>query len=353
VQPGATAALRTFTPTTVSLFSDQPALRADDIGDSKLKPELTTEFEAGFDVEGWNRRLRFEATYYSKMTTDALINQNIATSSGASDPNILRNLGSVKNAGVEGLLTLQVLDMVPVALDVTVSASHNDNKLVTLGLDDAGNPIPIIGTTTRQMPGYPLNSFWLVPYTYADANNDGIISPSEVTVQTGDTAYVGSAFAPDNVSVGTGVELWQRRLRISASFDHRGGHTQQVSTFSFLCVQTVTCSEKSDSSSSLWRQARTVAANYTTQCTNIGFYENGRFWRFRELSATIEVPERYSRRYLRAENVSLSLGARNLKVWTKYTGEDPEASYSQDDTPSTLLTTGPRRYYTARINVQF
>jgi TonB-linked SusC/RagA family outer membrane protein len=353
VQPGATAALRTFNPTTVSIVSDQPALQASAIGNAKLKPELTTEFEAGFDLEGWYRRARLEFTYYSKMTTDALINQNIATSAGASANSVLKNLGSVKNAGVEALLTTQLLDREQLAWDVTVSASHNVNKLVTLGEDENGNPIPTIGTTTRQMAGYPLNSFWLVPYTYSDANNDGIIAPSEVIVAVGDTAYVGSAFAPDQASVITGVDLLRRRLRINASFDHRGGHTQQVSTFSFLCVQTVTCSEKSDPNSPLWRQARTVAANYTTQRTSIGYYENGRFWRFRELSATIELPQQYVQRYVRAENVSLSLGARNLKVWTKYTGEDPEANYSQGDTPNTLLTTGPRRYYTARINVQF
>jgi len=56
---------------------------------------------------------------------------------------------------------------------------------------------------------------------------------------------------------------------------------------------------------------------------------------------------------MRAENVSFSLGARNLKVWSKYTAEDPEANYSTGDAPATLLTTGPRRYYTARLNVQF
>jgi TonB-linked SusC/RagA family outer membrane protein len=353
VQPGATSALKTFNPTTVSLVSDQPALLAAAIGNPKLRPELTTEFEAGFDADGWDRRARFEFTWYKKNTTDALVNQNIATSAGLSANSVLKNLGEVQNVGFEAVLNLQVLDMEAVGLDLTLAGSHNENKVITLGKDDAGNPIPTIGTTQRTMAGYPLNSLWLVPYTYADANADGLISVNEVTIGVGDTDYIGSPFAPNQLSVITGVDLLKKKLRINAQFDHRGGHMILNNTRGFLCVQTQTCFEKSSLDAPLYQQARTVAANYTTVRTMHGFYEKGDFWRFRELSATYEFPEDIARRYMRSENVSISLGARNLKVWSKYTAEDPEANYGTGDVPQTLLTTGPRRYFTARLNVQF
>ena len=56
---------------------------------------------------------------------------------------------------------------------------------------------------------------------------------------------------------------------------------------------------------------------------------------------------------MRATDADLQLGARNLKVWTKYTGQDPEANYSQGDVQQDFLTTAPRKYYTARINLRF
>jgi hypothetical protein len=287
------------------------------------------------------------------MTSDALINENIASSSGSPVTSIVRNLGKVKNAGFEALINLQLLDRSDIGMDVTLSGSHNDNKVVTLGVDKEGRPIPTIGTTQRVMAGYPINSFWLVPYTFRDVNNDGLISPSEVSIRVGETTFVGPSFAPNQISLSSGIDLLQRKLRISAQFDHRGGHKLLNNTQGFLCTQTDFCFGKSNPRAELWDQARVVAANYTNPRTNIGYYESGNFIRFRELSATFDAPERFTRRYLRADNLSLSLGVRNLKVWTKYTGEDPEANYNQGDVPLDLLTTAPRRYYTARVNVQF
>jgi hypothetical protein len=246
---------------------------------------------------------------------------------------------------------------------------------VTLGLDAAGNAIPTIGTTTRTMAGFPLNSFFLVPYTYNDANGDGLIAPTEVAIGAVnaagspiDTSYVGMGFAPTTMAVAAGIDLLRRQVRINASFDHRGGHAQLINTHSFLCGQSVSHEEVSNPDTELWRQARCSAARSgvtvpaptaanpaatTIVRTNIGFYEKGDFWRFRELSLTYEAPQSLVKHLRYAESASLSLGARNLKVWTNYTGEDPEANYSTGDTPSTLLTTAPRRYYTARLNVTF
>ena len=43
---------------------------------------------------------------------------------------------------------------------------------------------PIIGTTTRQTQGYPINGYWQRPSTWADKNGDGIITPDEVTIES-------------------------------------------------------------------------------------------------------------------------------------------------------------------------
>jgi hypothetical protein len=69
--------------------------------------------------------------------------------------------------------------------------------------------------------------------------------------------------------------------------------------------------------------------------------QNAQFWRFREFAANITLPQHPVQRFLRAQDASLTLGPRNLEVWTKYTGEDPESNYSSGDTRNTLLTTAP------------
>src|SRR5262249_45525541 len=124
-------------------------------------------------------------------------------------------------------------------------------------------------------------------------------------------------------------------------------------------LQTATCEAKSNPNAELWNQARSVAAlsgtvvNGTTYKTNMGYVENGQFWRFREFSAAYTLPERYVARYARAQNATIVFGVRNLKVWTKYTGEDPESNYGSGDTQQTLLTTAPRRYVTVRLNLNY
>jgi TonB-linked SusC/RagA family outer membrane protein len=358
VQPGATSALRTFQTATTSIVSDQTGLLADQIGNANLKPETSAEWETGFDSRVFSNKINVEFTYYSKQTRDALLNYNIAPSAGAQAGSILKNLGSVKNAGVELQINAQLVDRRNLGWDVTIGGAHNKNKLVTLGKDDAGNLLPRIGTTTRQQAGYPLNAFFHVPYTWNDDNGDGLIAVSEVHVSSTDTIFIGPSIQPDQLTIQTGFDLIRRHLRITAAFDNKGGGAI-FNQYNFLCTQTATCEAKSNPNASLWDQARSVAANNGTvvngkkYTSNLGYYENGQFWRFREFAANITLPQHPVQRFLRAQDASLTLGARNLKIWTKYTGEDPESNYSSDDVQNTLLTTAPRRYLTARLNLHY
>jgi len=359
VQPAATSALRTYGTTTTNIVNDVTGLLASAIGNPKLKPETSAEWETGFDSRVLSNKVNLEFTYYSKQTKDALLNYNIAPSAAASATSILKNLGSVKNAGVELSINAQLVDRRNLGWDVTIGGAHNKNKLVTLGNDDAGNPLPRIGTTgTRQQAGYPLNSFWQIPYTWSDANGDGLIGVNEVVVSNTDTIFVGPSLPADQLTIQTGFDLLRRKLRLTISADNKGGGAI-FNQYNFLCQQTATCEAKSNPEAQLWDQARSVAINNGTvvngkkYTTSLGYYENGQFWRLREFSATYTLPDRLVQRLLRAESANLSLGVRNLKIWTKYSGEDPESNYTTGDVQTTLLTTAPRRYLTARLNLHY
>ena len=45
---------------------------------------------------------------------------------------------------------------------------------------------------------------------------------------------------------------------------------------------------------------------------------------------------------------SLTFAARNLALWTDYTGPDPEANWAQGDVQQTYATSGQRTYFTLR-----
>jgi len=118
VQPGATTALQTYASQTVNIAgstvavtgTDSPGLRADSLGNPDLKPERSTEREFGFESRMFGSRVNLDVTYYNNVTKDALINQPIAASAGASALAVTRNLGSVRNSGIEATVTTTILD---------------------------------------------------------------------------------------------------------------------------------------------------------------------------------------------------------------------------------------------------
>lgn len=354
VQPGPNDAERTFAVNTTNIAgTDVAGLRSSQLGNAALKPERSTEFETGADVRLFNGRLSVEGTYYRKTTQDALIARIIAPSAGASANSQLTNLGSVRNWGYETLINAQLVSRRSISWDVTLNGSHMSNELLSLGTDAAGKPIPTIGTgTIRQAEGYPLNSTWTRRFTYADANGDKIITPAEVTIDTA-FQYLGYSQPRLEFSVTNGLDLFNRRLRIVALVDRKAGYFVQNSEQSFLCQQSTSCRATSTLNPSLFEQARAIAIRDGLPSTPHGYFERPDFWRIREVSATWTIPESLTMRFLKGRSANLNVAARNLKVFTDWTGVDPEQNYSQGDTQLTLLTAGPPTYITARLFLRF
>ena len=360
VQPGPNDALRTYSVVTTNIGNvDVAGLRSAQLGNIALQPERATEWEGGIDTRLFGSRVNLDLTYYSKMTQDALVDLTIAPSAGSSATSQIANLGSVKNHGFEGQLNATMLDRRSYGWDLTVAASHNSNKLVTLGKDLAGRDVPpIIGTTTRQMPGYPLNGYWSRPYKWSDANNDGIITPNEVAVNGGnaDTAqrFLGYSQPRVEVAITNGLDLFNRRLRLTALVDHKGGYKVLNSEQQFLCQQRANgCFDITVESAPLDRQARGVANRFTPVQTSTGYIEDNAFWRFRELSATYVMSDNLASKILRARGGSITAAIRNIAVWSDWTGTDPEQNYGQGNTQQTLLTAAPPTYYTIRFNIRY
>lgn len=353
--PGPTDALRFYSATTANLDNaDVPAVVYSALGNPDLKPERATEAEAGFDLNALTDRLTIEMTYYSKVTKDALVLVPIAPSVGAATSRFM-NIGSVKNAGIEFGINSRLLDWDRLGIDFGVSGSTNHNKLVTLGVDANGKDIPpIIGATRQQRPGYPLDGLWSPAITsYNDANANGIIELSEITV-TDTAVYIGPDKPVIEMSFNTGVDLLKRKLRISALIDHKGGHYLLNGTERIRCQSRNNCRGLIDKTASLEEQARTVAVRLHPTQTQGGYMEKADFTRLRELSATYTMPEKIAG-LLRANTASVTAAGRNLRLWTGYSGLDPESGYFSGalGTVSDFQTAPPPTYFTFRLNLTF
>ena len=349
VQPGSTDALalmRLFGVFVDGVAANGAALRA--IGNPDLKPEKQQEVEVGFDAEVLGRRVTLEATYYNRLSKDALIQRPLPPSVGVATR--WENIGSVRNWGYEALLNARIVQSSQVSWDVILNGSINHNRLEELNAPGlkfiGGNP------ASRNRVGYSLWSGWDRPIlSYSDANGNGIIEAGEVVV--GDTVvFLGPAHPPRQLTTSSVVSLFSNRLRISSQFDYRGGHVAMNFSELNRCVFFTNCVASNDPKAPLGQQARVAA--FIKTGTWAGYMEDASFVRWREFAVTYQAPDSWAR-WFGGRSLSMTLAGRNLRLWTHYSGADPEASVDPGiaslEGANSNPTMPPTRYWTLRINL--
>ena len=358
VQPGSNDAIRSFEAVTANVAgTDLPAVRNDLLGNKDLRPEKSTEVEAGFEAQLFATRLNIDFTAYQKKTKDALISAVVAPSAGSQATSVRRNLGAIRNEGLELLTRAQLVDRDAIGVDVGVNASTNSNKLLSLG-----ETPPQIGVSTRVIEGYPLFGWWAAPITgWQDKNGDGILTYNanatlnEVFV---DSVPVFRGYTqPRHLLTFTGgVDVLERRLRLQGVLDWRGGHRSYNNTERIRCASRQNCNGLMNPNASFEEQAMVVAhLNHPTRTLD-GFFQPGAFWKLREVTLRYTVAPRYLAWARGAKSADLVLTGRNLGTWTKYRGVDPENDFQVTDggdVPSDFQTLGPASYYILRISLGF
>ncbi len=322
VQPQSGATYSLYTP--VTAIVDHALVTVDTgatIGNQRLKPERQSELETGFDATVLGGRVQLEGTYYNKLSHDALV--PVTLPSGGGYLTEQENVGSVRNYGVELSIQAEVTRTRLLSWLINLSGSINTNRLVSL----APGVGTIVGNAAnvqyRQQPGYPLFGYWAQRLIYSDTNHDGFIEPGEVSVADSNT-FQGQPLPPRQLALNTSLALWGGQLRIGAQVDGRGGN--KLFNFMQLIDDYFPGSPALYGSrpASFADQARAEGylANFIT--TN-PYYSDASFARWRELSVTYLVPAAWTRA-LRTNSIAVTLAARNLALWTRYSGLDPEAT---------------------------
>ncbi len=334
VQPANGAATTLYTPTLGYLGGAYVTTYTPSWpGNQHLRPERSAEFEGGLDASGWRDRVTLDITAYSKTTRDALV--NVSRVGDVCCSTFQENVGEVRNSGVEGSGTVGLVRRRAATWDVTVNASANHNTLVSLAPGIANQVVAGQNVTYRQTPGYPLYGFWGPRVIYHDANHDGIIEASEASLSDSAT-YVGPSLPTREASVATHLTLMGGAITMSALADYRGGYRiANVEAINEAYVGRLR--EQNDPRAPLWLQARAIENN-TFVFNNLDA-EDGSFVRVRELSLTYVLPRSVTRA-LRAQSVSVTGAVRNLALWTRYTGADPEVSNTLGGNVRTAATIG-------------
>jgi len=186
---------------------------------------------------------------------------------------------------------------------------------------------------------------------------DGTMPTCEILLSDS-VAYLGTPFPTRELGLTTSITLFDN-LRFWAQLDYKGGHKQYNYTDYFRCAGVQNCEDVQAAGAPLDRQAAYFAGRFLGSMA--GYIEDADFVKLRELALTWRVPPTLVRQ-LRADGLSLTVAARNLATWTRYSGFDPEVNslgytgtaaaggdfYQQD-----FLTLPPVRQWSLRANFTF
>jgi hypothetical protein len=380
-QPGAFDKLTTYTSLASATGGGLVPLN---LGNPDLRPEVSTESEFGGEAGLFRDRVSLTVTRWNRRVDDALV-QKLFPGSGGFTASQLTNVGRLRARGWELGVNGYVVNRPKVALDLFANGAHLWQRVASLG----GSP-PIKVTPgyvrTRQFiregyaPGSLFGAKILQPcssyrdpaadarggclqpgQTPYDLNNDGqpdtdaqVVAalaaprnPTDLRLLRADDDgngdfldhYQGKIFPDWSGAFGGNLRLG-RGWKIGTLFEYKGGNytiTNLTDAFrnasagigrNNLPTATVEATLLNPASTA---EQRAAAARDWLGLVALSPYDGynqndpGDFVRWRELSLTYTAATRLAAR-VGARDMQLRFGVRNLLLWTRYPGTDPEAN---------------------------
>jgi outer membrane receptor protein involved in Fe transport len=222
--------------------------------------------------------------------------------------------GALRNDGLELASRILLLRRGPFQWDAVVRGDLLRDRTRSVGPYNQW----IINGGAMDRPGHPVGSYFQRPYTYTDANHDGLISPSEIQYGPFLPAdAVGSSLPNREASV---LSTWSfaHGVRFSALLDYRGGQKLANMAEAWRCASYRNCRAVNDPSAPLADQAQALVGIQGP----LAFVEGASFLKWRELSLQWVIPSRFAR-FLGGSG-AITIAGRNLATWTHYRGLDPE-----------------------------
>ena len=329
-QPEAFSSIRRFR--SVSAADGNSAIAPGNPGNPDLKPERGEELEVGFELSMFEQRLGLDFTYYDQTTTDLLFERNAAPSTGFGAAERFVNLGELSNQGVEVLLTGrpvevdQIVGDRPLTWDLSLSLSHNENEVVSLGEQEEVFLDSDSGTLHRE--GFAPASYFVKEVVSAEFDDNG--NPTNVLCNGGSgndpvpcdeapRVFWGERNPPTKASFSSTLRLGN--FRLYGLVEARAGHKNYNTHLWFNCSNLGVCRENfrptefSPERIAEIRRAGDTAYSYA--------FQDGDFIRLRELALSYQIP-RDLLGSVGISRASLTVAGRNLGYWSEYTGLDPE-----------------------------
>jgi TonB-linked SusC/RagA family outer membrane protein len=204
-------------------FNGVPGLtRFGRIGNPNLKPEITTAYEFGTELNFWNNRLYVDFSYYHNRSKDQILTIPISEASGFTS--MVINGGIVENKGVElSLRGTPIRTASGFSVELYGTYTRNRNKVVDLELEGV-TQVSLGGLADMAAvaaEGRPYGTFYGVDVLHDDQGKVIVDPSSGIPLETPGAVYFDS-YNPDYIA-SWGANLRYKGWAFSFLFDTKQG----------------------------------------------------------------------------------------------------------------------------------
>jgi TonB-linked SusC/RagA family outer membrane protein len=342
-----------------------------------LKWETTTQYDAGIDIGLFDNRINLVFDAYYKKTTDLLLNVPLPLYTGYASE--LENVGSVENKGIELALNTDNIKASDFSWKTNIVFAVNRNKVLNLGpgitsyypLAPTGQVSPVIVQV-----GLPVGTFW-------GYNTKGLLTAADIAKgvpllagvpqQVGDTKYVdyngdGKITTADKHNLGSAQPKFNGSITNTFNYKHfdlsvffQGSYGNKIFNLLQQSLERPTLTQNA-SATLLNRWSPTNPTGTVARATDSPvpqvtdrYIENGSYLKLKNASLGYTFTNELLSK-IHAKQLRVYVSAQNLFTITKYTGQDPEVSFYDNDNTKQGIDYGTYpsvRTFLAGLNITF
>jgi len=319
---------------------------------SNLTWETTTQYDAGVDAGFLKNRINLTADVYYKKTSNLLVSGSGLVPLSSGYTTVSENIGTLENKGLELTLSTENIKTKEFSWKSTILYSTNANKVLSLGPSKSFQPIAPTGQVSPVIVevGLPVSTFWGYKtaglLTAADISS-GTPLLTGVSQQVGDRKYLHAAGISGAAITTTDKQnLGSAQPKFTASFSNtfnyknfdfsflfQGSFGNKI--FNLLEQQLEKTTTTANVSAALLDRFDAVknpngkfpkVTNAPVMQVQDTYIEDGSYIRLKNITLGYNFPIGISKKIL-AKQIRLYVSAQNLLTITKYTGQDPEVNY--------------------------
>jgi TonB-linked SusC/RagA family outer membrane protein len=351
---------------------------------ANLKPEITTGFEFGADMNFWDNRITSSFTFFKTNTTDQTITTSLSNATGYSS--LRTNVGETSSAGLESTVHVEIFRNKDWSIIAGGNYTYLNNKVLSISAQLPKLALATYGNSSGSyaVPGYVFPV--VMGYDYKRDPLSGKIIVDGITglPSRSDTiSILGDGSVRHTMGVDLAVKYKSFTLSVLAEYrgggvvlNNMGGEMDWSGTgyrtgifnrdrFVFpnsviadpanpgkYIANTNITVKDGNGNAGFWTDGvnRDVTSNYVTSAD---------FWKLREVRLSFDLPKSVIAKMRYLKGATISIQGRNLLVWMAKDNFYTDPEYSDAGSSSNgigltgLNTAPPSRFYGGTISFTF